>query len=614
MSEERSIREIRLEKLERMRALGHDPYSVERFDRSGSAKELLDGFQEGREVAFAGRVVSYRLMGKAGFAHVSDGDGKIQGYFKKDDLGETGWELYNLLDIGDHIGVRGELFVTKTGEKSIHVRELIPLSKSLQTLPMGKVREGQHWYGLTDVEQRYRHRHLDLVCNADARRTLVNRSKIVSAVRRFMDSKGYLEVETPLLQVVAGGAAARPFVTHYNAYEMEVKLRISLELYLKRLIAGDLPKVYEIGRVFRNEGVSNRHNPEFSLLEFYEAYANLEDIMRLVEEMFAFVAIDVFGSPVVRIGGRKLSERNRRSIDPVAIIEVGEYAFARFELPSGGIESSLRRAINPGDDMPMPHIQGVRLTSGKVDMLQDLDSLEWIDVQSTAEILLPGLDAEVSVEPGVYVLLARTEVLPERVMDFGKPWRRVDLLSEIERLSGLTGNDLSSLENAQRALGHREVVNPATGKRIMADAETNLGGLIEKLLEVFVEPTLQEPTFVVGYPIETSPLAKKDPKNPKITRRFEGYVLGREMCNAFSEINDPIDQLERFHQQQAELSKGDEEAHPMDEEFVYALESGMPPTGGCGIGMERMAMVLTGAEHIREVLLFPMMKPREAGE
>jgi lysyl-tRNA synthetase, class II len=293
-------------------------------------------------------------------------------------------------------------------------------------------------------------------------------------------------------------------MTHFNAYEMDVKLRISLELYLKRLICGDIPKVYEIGRVFRNEGVSNRHNPEFTMLEFYEAYVDLEAMMERVEELFRYVGQEVFGSSKV-------------------------------------------------------------------------------EVQTLS-------------------------------LDFSKPWARVHLLQEIERHTGLTADDLSSVDAAKGALGDREVVNPATGKRIQPSEEQNLGGLIEKLLEVFVEPTLQQPTFVVGYPVETSPLAKKDPRNPRMTRRFEGYILGREVCNAFSEINDPIDQRERFEQQLHERAKGDDEAHPMDDEFLYALETGMPPTGGCGIGIDRMAMVLTGADHIREVLLFPTMRPtHEAG-
>lgn len=518
MSTDETIRDIRLQKLARMRELGHDPYAVEKWQVDRDAQQMLDRFEalEGQSVSFAGRIVSYRLMGKAGFAHISDGSARIQGYFKRDDLGETGWELYNLLDIGDHVGVVGELFLTKTGEKSIHVRELQPLSKALHALPIGKEKDGEQWYGLTDVEQRYRHRHLDLIANKEARDMLVRRMQLTSAVRRFFDSRGYLEAETPMLQVVAGGAAARPFMTHYNAYDMEVKLRISLELYLKRLICGDIPKVYEIGRVFRNEGVSNRHSPEFTMLEWYEAYANLEDMMRMVEELFEYVAKEVFGTAVVTVREDEANSTSTLNVE--------------------------------------------RLT-----------------------------------------------------LDFSQPWGRVNLLEEIEKHTGLSADDLSSLDKAQTALGHREVVNPTTGKRINADEERNLGGLIEKLLEVFVEPTLQEPSFVIGYPIETSPLAKKEPGNPKMTRRFEGYIRGREICNAFSEINDPIDQRERFEQQLSEIAKGDEEGHPMDEEYVYALECGMPPTGGCGIGIDRLAMILLGADVIREVMLFPTMKPEHQG-
>ena len=467
MSDELTVRESRLRKLGQIRELGHDPYRIESFPCPQSAIQLLESFEEGREIQFAGRIVGYRLMGKAGFAHLSDGEGKIQGYFRKDDLAEEGWELFNLLDIGDHAGVTGRLFTTKTGEKSIHVDKLTPLSKALQNLPLGKEKEGHVFYGLSDVESRYRHRHLDLMSNAESRRLLVNRSRIVSAVRHYFDSAGYIEVETPILQIEAGGAAAKPFSTRYNAYETDVKLRISLELYLKRIICGDIPKVYEIGRVFRNEGVSNRHNPEFTLLEFYEAYVDFEAMMRRVEDCFSFVAQEVFGT-------------------------------------------------------------------------------------TTLECLGGGL------------------------VDFRKPWKRVNLMDEIERLSGLTPEDLSSLEAAHRALGSRAVINPVSGKRISPADEQNLGGLIEKLLEVFVEPTLQEPTFVVGYPAETSPLAKRDPLDPNYTRRFEGYIRGREICNAFSENNDPIDQRERFVAQVAEREKGDDEAHPMDEEFIYALECGMP--------------------------------------
>lgn len=498
MSEERTIREIRLDKLQQLRELGFDPYATEKFQIDHSAKHLLDNFdslavlEEGAEkptVSFAGRIVALREMGKAAFAHLSDGDDKIQIYVRKNDLDEwngNGWAAFKLLDIGDHVGITGYLFKTKTGEKSIHVQTVTPLSKSLHALPLGKEKDGEQWYGLTDVDQRYRHRHLDLVCNHEAREQLLKRSHIVREVRHFFDNRGYIEVETPLLQLEAGGAAARPFLTHYNAYDIQVKLRISLELYLKRIICGDVPKVYEIGRVFRNEGVSNRHNPEFTLLEWYEAYANLEDMMACVEDLFRHVALAVFG-----------------------------------------------------------------------------------------ESKLHGLD-------------------------FGQPWHRVDLMTAIHERSGISPEELTSIDSAKAAM--KRVGLPT-------EKENNLGGIIEKLLEHFVEPHLQEPTFVVGYPIETSPLAKKDPNRPGFTRRFEGYVLGREICNAFSEINDPIDQRERFEQQLGERDKGDDEAHPMDEQFLYALESGMPPTGGCGIGIDRLVMLLTGAEHLREILLFPMMRP-----
>jgi len=444
MSEE-AIREFRIEKLGKLRALGKDPFLTERFDSTHSADGMIEKFEEGLRVAFAGRIVSLRIMGKAAFAHLSDGDGKIQVYLRKDDLSADDWEAVALLDLGDHLGVTGDLFVTKTGERSIHVRTLAPLSKSLIPPPIGKEKDGQIFYGLSDVDQRYRHRHLDLIANPEARKLLLDRSRIVSAVRRYFDGNGYFEVETPMLQVEAGGAAARPFQTHYNAYELDVKLRISLELYLKRIICGDVPRVYEIGRVFRNEGVSNRHNPEFTMLEFYEAYTNLEGMMGRVEELVRYVTEQVFGS--TKVGG----------------------------------------------------------------------------------------------------------------CDFGKPWARVDLLTEIEAQCGIKPAELNELESARAAM--KRVGLPV-------DKENNLGGIIEKLLERFVEPTLQQPTFVVGYPIETSPLAKKDPNRPGITRRFEGYAFGRELCNAFSELNDPIDQRERFEQQLGERAKGDDEAHPMDEEYI----------------------------------------------
>ena len=510
------IRTIRLQKLARMRELGRDPYAVEKWKRSDTAHGLLESFEEGREVSFAGRVDSHRPSGKAGFMHRTDGEGRIQVYVRQDGVGEVDYELFRLLDIADHVGVEGELFVTKSGERSIKATHVQPLSKTLVTVPLGKEAEGKEYDKPADPDFLLRHRHIDLLTNRDSRKKLIARAKITSAVRRYFDSLGYLEVETPLLQLEAGGAAARPFHTHYNAYDIDVKLRISLELYLKRIICGEIDKVYEIGRVFRNEGVSNRHNPEFSLLEFYESYVNLDTMMERVEGCFRTVATEVFGSTEVEV------------------------------------------ALSPGD-------------------IEDED-----DPQDVVKL------------------------------DFSKPWRRVNLMEEIERHTGLAAADFVDLETAKAALRDRQVTNPANGKRILLDNERNLGGLIEKLLEVFVEPTLQNPTFVVGYPIETSPLAKKDPTNPRMTRRFEGYILGKEVCNAFSEINDPVDQRERFEQQLGEKARGDDEAHPMDEEFIYALECGMPPAGGCGIGIDRMAMMLAGARNIREVLLFPFMKPRSA--
>lgn len=487
---EKSIREQRIEKISKLKQLGYNPYLEEKYDFSHTIENFLTVFEEEKEVKLVGRIVGIRIMGKTAFTHLSDGEAKVQLYFKKDFIGEELWEVFNLLDLGDHIGIEGKTFTTKTGEKSVYVKEFKALSKCLHILPIAKEKDGQQWYGLNDTEHRYRNRHLDLLCNKDIRDKLIKRMKIISSVRHYLDSLGYLEVETPFLQLVAGGAAAKPFKTHYNAYNLDVKLRISLELYLKRLICGDIPKVYEIGRVFRNEGVSNRHNPEFTMLEFYEAYINLEDMMKIVEDMFCYVSKEVFGSSVIESNGIKI--------------------------------------------------------------------------------------------------------------DFSQPWKKIDLLQELEVVAGVKKEELRELESARAAM--KRVGLPI-------EKENNLGGIIEKLLEHFVEPSLIQPSFIVGYPVETSPLAKGDPNRPGFTRRFEGYIHGREICNAFSELNDPLIQRQRFEEQAIQLSQGNDEAHPMDHEFLYAMECGMPPTGGCGIGLDRMAMILSGSESIREVLLFPMMKP-----
>lgn len=484
--------ELRLQKLQQLKLLGHDPYEAEQWHSTHFPAAIRAAFDalEGVSVSLAGRVTALRQMGKAAFFDITREGDRIQVYVKRDDIGEQLWAVFDLVDIGDIIGVHGEVFKTKTGEISIHARDFHVLAKSLHTLPLGKEKDGQQWYGLSDVEERYRKRYLDLIANPSSRAVLVGRSMMIAETRRFLDSRGFLEVETPILQTEAGGAAARPFTTFHNALELELKLRISLELHLKRLLVGGLDKVYEIGRVFRNEGISTKHNPEFTLLELYQAYANMEDIEALVEDLCRHLAVSICGSTCVSIGGEE--------------------------------------------------------------------------------------------------------------MDFGKPWKRVDLLGAIERETGTPPSAFDSLDTATEAM--RKLGLPT-------EDEVDVGGIIEKLLEKFVEPTLREPTFVENYPIETSPLAKRRADNGRYTRRFEGYVGGRELCNAFSELNDPIDQRERMQLQQQQLLAGNHEANPLDEDFLYALEVGMPPAGGLGIGMDRLAMLLTGAESIRDVILFPTMRP-----
>jgi len=429
-------------------------------------------------------------MGRATFMHIEDASGRLQIYFRQDRIGQENYEVLDLLDIGDIIGVQGTVFRTRTGEVTVMVSQYTPLVKALRPPPIGKQRGDQEWGGLSDIETRYRQRYLDLMANPEVRRVMMTRSRIVTAVRRFYDGRGYLEVETPVLQAVAGGAAAKPFITHHNALDHDFHLRISLELYLKRLLVGGFEKVYEIGRCFRNEGISVRHNPEYTLLESYEAYSNLEDIMELVEDLFAYVVQEVHGS---------------------------------LEVPYG-----------------------------------------------------------------------------DQTLCFRKPWPRVKLLEAIQQRTGVAPDEFDTLEDAK-----------AAGERLglSMEQEHTVGGIIEKILERFVQPTLIQPTFVVDYPIETSPLAKKRADNPRLVRRFEAYVGGLEVANAFSEINDPLDQRERFAAQAKLRAAGDEEAHPMDEDFLRALEYGMPPAGGLGIGIDRMVMVLTNQASIRDVILFPQMRP-----
>lgn len=509
---EEELIKTRLDKLARMRELGKDPFAVERYERGavlkvpdGTARDIepqsalvIRTFEEeeaGRDetppeiqVSLAGRIVSFRIMGKASFAHIQDRWGRIQVYLKQDELGED-YEIVKLLDLGDIVGFSGYLFRTRTGEVTIHAQKVQVLAKSIRPIPFGKEKGDEHWYGLQDVEQRYRQRHIDLITNTDSRAVFERRSKVIRAIREFYDSRGYLEVETPVLQSVAGGAAAKPFLTHHNALDAELHLRISLELYLKRLIVGGLDRVYEIGRVFRNEGISTRHNPEFTMLESYEAYANLEDMMKLLEDLFNHVS----------------------------------------------------KAIHGGPQFPYK----------------------------------------------------------DQTVDLTPPWPRLPILQGIEKYAGVKPEAFDSLDTALEAM--KQLGLPT-------EQEHMIGGIIEKIHERFVEPNLVQPTFVTDFPIETSPLAKKIPGNERFVRRFDLYIGAREIAPAYSEINDPLDQKERFLGQAAMRAGGDEEAHPMDEDFVHALECGMPPTGGLGIGIDRLVMLLCNEDSIRDVLLFPQMR------
>lgn len=520
MREELEQRSVRIGKLEALRARGIDPFSIERFPRSHTASDIVDRADEmmGADVSVAGRLTSLRAMGKASFADVTDETGRLQVYVRRDDVGADLYADIRDLDIGDIVGVRGTVFRTKTGEVSVHTSEFSLLSKCLRPLPLGKEYDGARHRALSDPEVRHRQRYLDFIVNDAARDLIAKRSRMVRAIRRFLDERGYMEVETPVLQAIAGGAAARPFVTHHNALDAQFKLRISLELPLKRLIVGGFPRVYEIGRVFRNEGVSTRHNPEFTLLELYEAYSNLEDIMDLVEEMYQAACLAVTGSTTFRTPQRP--ERPQQAAD-------------------------LPREIAPGQ--------------------ADEASVE-VDVSK-------------------------------------RPWRRLSILDGIAEYAGVGRMELTTLDQAREAC--RRVGIPT-------EHETTVGGIIEKLHERFVQPRLIEPTFITDFPAETSPLAKRKPDDPTLTRRFEVYMAAQELGNAFSEINDPLDQRERFEEQVRQRGQGNDEAHPMDEDFIRALECGMPPTGGLGVGMDRLVMVLAGAPSIREVIAFPLVRPEQA--
>ncbi len=490
LEEENQLVQVRLQKLQQLREMGLDPFAIERYETTHALQAVHDQFEqlENQTVSVAGRIVAIRKMGKATFAHLMDTTGKLQIYLKADEQGEK-YDLIDLWDLGDYLGVKGFVFRTRTGEITVHVQEFQLLAKAVRPVPFPKEKGDQRWYELHDVEQRYRQRYLDLLLNPDSRQRLLARCRIVSEMRRFLDAEGFIEVETPVLQPMAGGASARPFVTYHNALEREFQLRIALELYLKRLLIGGIDKVYEIGHVFRNEGISTRHNPEFTMMELYQAYANLEDIMDLVERMFRTIAERVFGRTTFEMHG-----------------------------------------------VPI---------------------------------------------------------------DLSQPWKRVRLMDAIHEHTGLTEADFETLETAVRS---------AEKLGIHIERKDTVGGIIEKVLEKCVADHLQQPTFIYGFPIESSPLAKREPNNPRFTRRFEGYLFGKEVANAFSELNDPLEQRERFEQQFALRQAGDEEAHPYDEDFILAMEHGMPPAGGLGIGIDRMAMLLTGAESIRDVIFFPQMR------
>ncbi len=482
------LMQVRLDKLNELKAAGKDPFEITTYEQSHHAAEIKARFAELKdtEVSVAGRMMSKRIMGKASFCAVRDLSGDIQIYVARDAVGEEAYAQFKKYDIGDIIGVRGKVFETKTGEISIHAEELTLLTKSMQPLP-------EKFHGLTDTDQRYRQRYIDLVMNPEVRETFVKRSKIISSIRRYLDQRGFMEVETPMLVSNAGGAAARPFETHYNALSEDVKLRISLELYLKRLIVGGLERVYEIGRVFRNEGLDARHNPEFTLMELYQAYTDYEGMMNLTEDMFRHVAREVNGS---------------------------------------------------------------------------------------AKIMYSG-----------------TEI------DLEKPFRRITMTEAVKEYSGVDFATIETLEEARAIAKEKGVAFEERHKR---------GDILNLFFETFCEEHMIQPTFVTDHPIEISPLTKKKPNNPDYVERFELFIYGREMCNAYSELNDPIDQRERFKAQDALAAAGDEEANHTDEDFLNALNVGMPPTGGIGYGIDRLVMLLTDSPAIRDVLLFPTMKTMKA--
>lgn len=479
------VKKVRIEKLDELISEGKNPFEITYYDRTATAGEVLADYEafEGKEVSVAGRLISRRIMGKASFGHILDSDGDIQGYFSRDDLGEEEYNVFKkTLDVGDIVGVTGVVFKTRTGETSIHAHKVVLLSKSLLPLP-------EKYHGLKDPELRYRQRYVDLIANPEVKEIFVKRSKIVSAVREFLDGEGFFEVETPILNTLAGGANARPFTTHHNTLDIDMYLRIATELHLKRCIVGGFDKVYEVGRQFRNEGMDPKHNPEFTTVELYQAYTDYHGMMDITERMVRFCASKV-----------------------------------------------------------CPSLQ--------------------ISYQGTP-------------------------------LDLEKPWERLTMVEAVKRYVGL------DFDNEVLA----DLIEKANAKGLELSKNETWGNALYKVFDAFVEEKLDGPVFIYDYPVEVSPLAKKKPSDKRLTERFEVFITGKELGNAFSELNDPIDQRERFAAQMKAKEQGDDEAQPYDEDFVNALEYGMPPTGGLGIGIDRLVMILTDSYSIREVLLFPTMKP-----
>lgn len=482
--DENQLRKVRREKLAELVESGNNPFEITKFDRTHHSQDIRERFEEleGKSVTLAGRMMSKRVMGKASFCNIQDLKGNIQSYVARDSVGEDAYKAFKKMDIGDIVGIKGEVFKTKTGEISVHASEITLLSKSLQILP-------EKFHGLTNTDLRYRQRYVDLIMNPEVKDTFIKRSRILSAIRRYLDGQGFMEVETPMLVANAGGAAARPFETHFNALNEDLKLRISLELYLKRLIVGGLEKVYEIGRVFRNEGLDTRHNPEFTLMELYQAYTDYNGMMDLTENLYRYVAQEVLG---------------------------------------------------------------------------------------TTKIVYNGVE-----------------------MDLGKPFERITMVDAVKKYAGVDFHEIHTLEDARAAAKAHNVAYEERHKK---------GDILNLFFEEFAEEHMIQPTFVMDHPIEISPLTKKKPEDPEYVERFEFFMNGWEMANAYSELNDPVDQRERFKAQEEALAAGDEEANTTDEDFLNALEIGMPPTGGIGFGIDRMCMLLTDSQAIRDVLLFPTMK------